>query len=102
MRDAITDYEVLGRADGFSYVAVFPKTGRTHQIRAHFKAINYPVVCDRLYAPKRECALGFNRLSLHAYKLGVVLPSGGESEFVAPIPSDFKKALKELSIAEPK
>lgn len=100
MREAITEYEVLNRSNGFSYMAVYPKTGRTHQIRAHFKAINYPVVCDKLYAPKRECALGFDRLALHAHRLAIVLLSGEIGEFEAPIPEDFKNALKGLNIAE--
>ena len=59
MRDALTLYRVLWRGEGFSFVEVEPKTGRTHQIRVHFKAINYPVVSDKLYAPGRGEALGF-------------------------------------------
>ena len=94
LRDAITEYEVLARALGFTFVALMPKTGRTHQIRAHLKAINYPVVCDKLYAPNRECALGFKRLALHALSLKFSLLNGKEIKVEAPYPKDFKHALK--------
>ncbi|MBU4479936.1 RluA family pseudouridine synthase, partial [Patescibacteria group bacterium] len=82
MREAITEYKVLKRGSGFSFVEVNPKTGRTHQIRVHFKAINYPIVFDKLYAPKKNVLsstshnLGFDRLALHAYSLEFNLPSG--------------------------
>src|SRR3989339_247271 len=94
MREAVTEYKVLKRGGGFSYVEVNPKTGRTHQIRVHFKAINYPIVCDKLYAPKQECALGFERLALHAYSLEISLLNGTKMIFEAELPSDFQTALK--------
>jgi 23S rRNA pseudouridine1911/1915/1917 synthase len=58
----VTEYKVLEKTEGkhqegFSYIEAYPKTGRTHQIRVHLKAINHPVVADTLYAPKE------NRLS---------------------------------------
>ena len=51
MRDAVTEYVVKARAGGYSLVEVFRKPGRTHQIRVHFKAVNFPLVADKLYAP---------------------------------------------------
>ena len=54
MREAITYYKVITKKGGFSFVEVMPKTGRTHQIRVHFKAINHPIVSDSLYAPKKK------------------------------------------------
>jgi 23S rRNA pseudouridine1911/1915/1917 synthase len=95
-REAVTDYVVLERGNGFTFVEARPKTGRTHQIRVHFKAINYPVVCDRLYAPKREAALGFGRLALHAAKISFEF--GGKQIIIeSPLPADFKLALKAIS-----
>ncbi len=92
-REAVTEYKVLKRGQDYSFVEVYPKTGRTHQIRVHFKAINYPVVCDKLYSPKRECGLGFERLALHAYSIEFSLMNGEKIKLKAELPEDFKKAL---------
>lgn len=96
MREAITNYNVLEVGNGSTYVEVYPKTGRTHQIRVHFKAINYPVVADSLYAPGHKPILGFKRLALHAYKAGFHTLEGKWIEVVAPLPEDFKKAKEML------
>ena len=100
MRDAVTDYKVLARGEGTTYVEVFPKTGRTHQIRVHFKALQHPVVFDTLYAPSKPKVLGFERLALHALSVRLKLPSGKEMTFNSPLPTDFieaEKALKEAA-----
>jgi 23S rRNA pseudouridine1911/1915/1917 synthase len=100
MREAQTDYKVLARGDGVTYVEVFPKTGRTHQIRVHFKALQHAVVCDQLYAAGKPPMLDFTRLALHAKALRLKLPSGKEMTFEAPLPADFVHAeglLKEPS-----
>lgn len=102
MRDALTYYKVLSRCtiDGnnFSYLEVRPLTGRTHQIRVHLKAINYPVVSDTLYAPrlvvKYPHALGFERLALHARTLEIKDMAGKKLSIEAPFPEDFEKAIK--------
>jgi len=96
MREAITEYHVLERGKEHTYLEVRPKTGRTHQIRVHMKAINHPVVCDGLYAPKQRPALGFDRVALHAYSLTLILPSGEEKTVEAPLPEDFIEAEKLL------
>lgn len=96
MRDALTMYRVIKRSPEVTYVEVFPKTGRTHQIRVHFAAIQRPIISDRLYASRRESLLGFNRLALHALSLTIKLPQGGERTFEAPLPPDFVQAEKEL------
>ncbi|GMQ95173.1 MAG: hypothetical protein BMS9Abin13_285 [Patescibacteria group bacterium] len=112
LREAVTEYKVLSRfpsqtsrhsasnslgSGGVSYVEIYPKTGRTHQIRVHFKAIGYPVVCDRLYAPKRECALGFERVALHAFGVEFLSPAGVRMNLEVSLPDDFKKALHILN-----
>lgn len=98
LREAITEYRVLGSDTEYSYVEVHPKTGRTHQIRVHFKAIHHPVVCDRLYAPKHARALGFDRLALHASELVLTLPHGESLKIEAPLPEDFKVAKASLGL----
>lgn len=99
MREAITEYKVLETGNGYTYIEAHPKTGRTHQIRVHFKAINYPVVRDALYAPGREQALGFERLALHALRVEFVNLLGKQVAVEAPLPQDFEKALKILKKA---
>jgi 23S rRNA pseudouridine1911/1915/1917 synthase len=52
-REAVTYFQVLKRGDGWTFVEAKPKTGRTHQLRVHFKALHTPVVSDSLYARAR-------------------------------------------------
>jgi 23S rRNA pseudouridine1911/1915/1917 synthase len=92
MREAVTEYVVLNAEGDATYVEIKPKTGRTHQIRVHFKAINHSVICDRLYAPKRESLLGFERLALHAFQIFFTNMDGTRIEVEAPLPSDFIEA----------
>lgn len=96
LREAETQWERLNGTAEYSYLRLLPKTGRTHQLRVHLKAVNYPIVCDRLYAPNRVAndphALGFDRLALHAYALMIGLPSGELRTFTAPLPEDFTRA----------
>ena len=86
--------------EDFSYLDVFPKTGRTHQIRVHLKHDNYPIVADHLYAGKKydrelpvEENLFFTTQALHAYKINFKDLDGTDLEAVAEIPENFEKAL---------
>lgn len=97
LRPAVTDWELVGQTDTHAYLKVMPKTGRTHQIRVHMKAINHPIVCDALYAPSFPCELGFGRLALHAHVLGIGLPSGETKRFMAPLPQVFIDAVDTIS-----
>lgn len=99
LRDAITDWECIGmgeyRGEPFSYVKLKPKTGRTHQLRVHLKAIGRPIVGDTLYAGKKletSNNLELERLALHAHILNLELPSGEEQRFIAPVPLSFEEA----------
>jgi 23S rRNA pseudouridine1911/1915/1917 synthase len=93
LRDAITEYRVRERGSAHTYLEVRPKTGRTHQIRVHMKAINHPIVCDSLYAPKMPPALGFERLALHAESVTFTSVSGKAISVTAPLPMDFERGL---------
>lgn len=58
-----------------TYLLASPKTGRTHQIRVHLKALGYPVINDYKYAPKQLFNLSekvFDRMMLHAKSIGFV------------------------------
>ena len=98
LREAVTDYKVISSGRDYSFVEVSTKTGRTHQIRVHFKAINYPLVADSLYAPDRENSLGFKRLALHSYQITFRDLEGQFQTVTAPYPPDFKQALIVLKI----
>lgn len=97
LREAETHYKVLEQNNGFAYLELRPKTGRTHQIRVHLKAINHPVVCDKLYAPNRGAALGFKRLALHALSIKIELPNETFIKIESELPPDFKNALNLLN-----
>ncbi len=102
-RAARTDWRTLSRSvdpetkEKVALVEACPKTGRTHQIRVHFKHIGHPVVCDKLYSKGRPCLLGFSRQALHAFSLAIVLPSGERRTFEASLPLDFTAAISRLS-----
>ncbi|MCA9352183.1 RluA family pseudouridine synthase [Patescibacteria group bacterium] len=111
LRDAITDYRVLGRYidtstkdkqgqyDRYTYVACTPHTGRTHQIRVHLKYMQHPIVADSLYAGRRTHTLGLTRMALHAQSIHVI-DFGGEFIHVeAPLPDDIQTAINSLSLA---
>lgn len=73
-KSAVTDYEVLGQVSGHSLVALYPQTGRTHQLRvhcAHAEGLNMPILGDALYGRKAD------RLYLHAE--AIEIPSEGIS-----------------------
>jgi 23S rRNA pseudouridine1911/1915/1917 synthase len=104
LRPAVTDYERIGvgeyENESFSYIKLIPKTGRTHQLRVHLKAIDRPIVGDRLYAPtfvERSNNLDLTRLALHAHVLEVILPHGESERFVSPVPQVFEEAAERIA-----
>jgi 23S rRNA pseudouridine1911/1915/1917 synthase len=96
MREAVTYFEVEKQTKDVAYVKVMPKTGRTHQIRAHMVHIGHPIVGDNVYS-KRESLLGFNRMALHAYSITFKTLKGEEKTLEAPLPDDFINALEKIS-----
>ncbi len=104
LREAITDFEriAMGEYEGepFSYVKLIPKTGRTHQLRTHLRAIDRPIVGDTLYAEhkiSRSNNLGLNRLALHAHVLEIELPGGSRERVIAPMPLEFEAAAERIA-----
>mgnify|MGYP003393226776 FL=1 len=82
----------------FTLLKVFPKTGRTHQIRVHLKHIGNPIVADEVYAGRKTSRVDRRwcpRQFLHAARLGFYHPKSGEwMEIESPLAEDLKKALK--------
>ncbi|NCN52761.1 RluA family pseudouridine synthase [Candidatus Parcubacteria bacterium] len=101
LRAAVTDWECIVQNTKYAYLKLSPKTGRTHQLRVHLKAISRPIVGDTLYATEVLLAsdnLGFTSLALHAHTLTLTLPRGLRQTFTAPIPEAFIAA--EAAIAK--
>jgi RluA family pseudouridine synthase len=71
-QSAVTDYRVLGRGRDVTWLELRPRTGRTHQIRAHLSALGCPVVGDPVYGP-REDSEKLRRLHLHSRSVSVPL-----------------------------
>lgn len=95
-KEAITEFKVLKRYDGFTYIEVNIKTGRTHQIRVHMAEIGYPIVGDEVYSNGRN-PFNVKGQMLHARELEFVHPTTKEIvKFEAPLPEYFKNVLKEL------
>ena len=91
-KEAITDIEVLDKTGKFSLVLLKPKTGRTHQLRVHLKALRAPIVGDKIYGNAKKDA---PHMLLHAYKLNFIHPfSGKEIVLEAPIPKEFLFSLE--------
>ena len=91
---AITKYRVMEKRKGFSIVEIMPLTGRTNQIRIHFKRIGHPVVGETRFAFRRDFKLKAKRLCLHAKKLEFVHPATKKIiSLVAPLPPDMEDFL---------
>ena len=87
-KPSLTHYRVLARDEvqANTRVALFPHTGRSHQLRVHLQAIGHPILGDALYAD--ELALARSpRLLLHACELAFTDPFSGESLCIeSPVP----------------
>lgn len=98
-KPARTHYQVLEyleEADA-TLLEVRLETGRTHQIRAHFAAIEHPVAGDRVYGATRK-DLGVPRTFLHASRLELTHPVTGDLLSVeAPLPADLADSLDALA-----
>ena len=91
-KEAFTEFEKekVFEKDGvmYSLLSVYPKTGRTHQIRVHLNSIHHPIVGDVLYGGKDNANAAL-RLMLHAHSITFSTLEGDETTVVAPMPHDF-------------
>jgi 23S rRNA pseudouridine1911/1915/1917 synthase len=87
-REAQTEYKVIKRLVDKTSLEIFPRTGRTHQIRVHLAYLGHPVLGDKKYG----AATSFSRLALHAQSLGFNHPQTGEyMEFNSDLPPEFRE-----------
>jgi tRNA pseudouridine32 synthase/23S rRNA pseudouridine746 synthase len=97
---AITDFRVLGRGDGLTWLELKPLTGRTHQLRVHCASSGFPIVGDEVYgtAPR----FGGPILHLHARAVSVPLvPKKPAVEAQAPAPEHMLGRLRCLGWPDP-
>jgi tRNA pseudouridine32 synthase/23S rRNA pseudouridine746 synthase len=89
---AVTEYRVLGSAEGHSWLELRPKTGRTHQIRVHCASLGCPVVGDPTYGGPSDIPL-----QLQSRAISIPLyPSRPPIEVTAPVPAHMLAALTRL------
>ena len=101
-KEALTQFRLLKRFNGYSLMLLSPRTGRTHQLRVHMKHIGHPILGDELYNPRDNSAA--DSLMLHAYRIGFSRPgilgsnyrdgeacdNAGRIEIVSRVPERFR------------
>ncbi|MFO7815370.1 MAG: RluA family pseudouridine synthase [Halanaerobiales bacterium] len=96
-KKAVTEFKVIDRFSGYTYVEVGLKTGRTHQIRVHFSYIDYPILGDQKYGHKENSKFNLSHHLLHSYQLGFFHPKEENwVEYKAKLPQEFKRILSEI------
>ncbi|MBI5744478.1 MAG: RluA family pseudouridine synthase [Elusimicrobia bacterium] len=92
-RDALTEYALKEKGRGCALLEIYPKTGRTNQIRIHLAHIGHPIMGDKLYGGPDA-----PRMLLHSFSLAFAHPyTGRRMTLRAPLQPDFKAAWKEVS-----
>ena len=104
-RDAVTAFEVVEELRQATVLNIYPRTGRTHQIRVHLNYIGHPVIADQVYgtrfSSKIAKKIGLERQFLHASKLSFTHPVTEKlMEFEDPLPPDLLKSLEKLREGE--
>lgn len=94
-KESLSEYCLLARGEGVSLVKVFPKTGRTHQIRVHFSHIGHPLMGDSLYGGSTE---HIGRHALHCAEMVFTEPGNEARRICAPMPGDMSLALDKCKI----
>lgn len=103
-RESATEYRVVERlGKQATWVALHPRSGRTHQIRVHLTAIGNPILGDPMYGGRKVRSvedIPIKRVMLHARTLGFRHPATGKQvEFSAPLPADMDAVLASLRAA---
>ncbi len=100
---ARTRYRVIERAGNrAAWVELQPFTGRTHQLRVHLNAIGHPIVGDGKYGGAASFLTGgvSRKMHLHARRIRIDHPDGGQIDVTADLPAHFAESLKLLGFDE--
>lgn len=111
-KDAQTNYQILEETEYFSILNYFPKTGRTHQIRAHSAHVGHPIIGDEKYGGGRSKISGYipeiskkmdilfksvNRHLLHALQITFTHPKTNTGvTYSADLPEDIQDAVSKI------
>jgi tRNA pseudouridine32 synthase/23S rRNA pseudouridine746 synthase len=104
-QSAQTRWKVLGRGDGFCWLAMEPVTGRTHQLRVHASAMGWPIVGDNIYGTQaslrrlrnEQYIPRFGDLTLHLHSREIGIPISRNKDpvhVVAPAPAHLHERLR--------
>jgi len=102
---AVTNWKVLGRGDGLTWLALEPVTGRTHQLRVHSAAMGWPIAGDNIYGTQaslrrlrnEQYVPRFGEPTLHLHSREIVIPISKNKEpvrVVAPAPEHLRERLR--------
>ena len=99
-KQAITEYQVEKEYGSYTFLSLFPHTGRTHQLRVHMQHLNAPILGDPVYS-RADSRFPDATLMLHAASLEIYIPGvKTKMMFCAPMPERFEKVLEALSSGE--
>jgi 23S rRNA pseudouridine955/2504/2580 synthase len=99
---AETEFLTLSRAaDKAAWMALWPHTGRTHQLRAHMLALGHPILGDPKYNTEASAELsGPLKLQLHARRLELPHPSRGTLVLEAPLSAEMRAGFERFGFDE--
>jgi 23S rRNA pseudouridine1911/1915/1917 synthase len=117
-KPAVTRWHLLADFGALALIAAEPVTGRTHQIRVHLKGVGIPLAIDPLYDSARPIMLSdfkpdyrpkkdkpekplINRLTLHAYQIGLPPDLDKPTTFIARLDKKFAAVIKALTKYNP-
>jgi 23S rRNA pseudouridine1911/1915/1917 synthase len=101
-KESVTEYQVDRRFGKLAaHVLLYPRTGRSHQLRVHLASLGHPILGDQTYGGKKVRKVDeveIPRVMLHARTLGFRHPTTGEfQEYSKPFPSDMEQVIQALN-----
>jgi tRNA pseudouridine32 synthase/23S rRNA pseudouridine746 synthase len=89
---SLTTWKIMGRGEGWTWLALEPVTGRTHQLRVHCQAMGWPILGDTIYGSAQR----FGGPGLHLLSREIVVPLYKNKDPIrvtAPVPPQMREAL---------